>query len=146
MGKHTESSFLVFFLVFFFLLLRFITCFSSHVYANVRVGLKRLFHPLSVSCAQIPVKNEEIKTICCLCCQSGPITAVGWLPKSGFVPGETILFCGTVDNRSGSRLHQTAVRLVEVYRDAVFTLHCNSIFVRNRFSNVRKRYLLISVP
>ncbi|KAK4019586.1 arrestin domain-containing protein 3 [Daphnia magna] len=63
--------------------------------------------------ASIPVKNEETKTVCCLCCQSGPITAIAWLPKSGYVPGETILFCGRVDNKSRSRLLQTSVRLVE---------------------------------
>nr|CAG4641027.1 EOG090X09LQ [Eulimnadia texana] len=60
-----------------------------------------------------PVKNEDTKHICCLCCRSGPITARAWLDHTGFVPGETLFFCGEVDNQSGKRLEATKLRLVE---------------------------------
>jgi len=59
------------------------------------------------------VKNGDTKTVCCWCCQSRPITASCWLPKSGYVPGETIVFCGHVENLSKSALSSTAVQLVE---------------------------------
>ncbi|XP_046650076.1 arrestin domain-containing protein 3-like [Daphnia pulicaria] len=81
--------------------------FKRGISVNTIVDLNQNFQ------ASIPVKNEETKTVCCLCCQSGPITAIAWLPKSGYVPGETILFCGRVDNKSRSRLLHTSVRLVE---------------------------------
>jgi len=59
------------------------------------------------------VRNEESKTLCCWCCRSGPITVSCWLPKSGYVPGERIIFCGQIENQSASPLHSTTVQLVE---------------------------------
>jgi len=59
------------------------------------------------------VENGDSKTVCCWCCQSGPITASCWLPKSGYVPGESVIFCGQVENLSKSPLNSTTVRLIE---------------------------------
>lgn len=109
--------------MFFILLSSSELLFFHHGMFALRCGefATQLFHLffwcvcVCVATWQIPVKNEETKTVCCLCCQSGPITAIAWLPKSGYVPGETILFCGRVDNKSRSRLLHTSVRLVEVY-------------------------------
>ena len=69
--------------------------------------------PLLLVNKQMPAKNEDSKTICCWCCQSGPITAYVWIEKSGYVSGEPILFCGQVENHSRSRLLSTSVQLVE---------------------------------
>ncbi|XP_072050615.1 uncharacterized protein [Amphiura filiformis] len=38
-----------------------------------------------------PSKSEDEKTVCCLCCATGPIKASAQTDKSGYVPGETIL-------------------------------------------------------
>jgi hypothetical protein len=115
--RTSSSSFYVFYFIVFFGTLVFP---SRHVCVNVRGVRYPTISSILLVCVcvatwQIPVKNEETKTVCCLCCQSGPITAIAWLPKSGYVPGETILFCGRVDNKSRSRLLHTSVRLVEVY-------------------------------
>ena len=38
------------------------------------------------------------KTLCCLCCASGPIQAEVHLDRAGYVPGEFILVNGSVEN------------------------------------------------
>ena len=41
-------------------------------------------------CSTVLFQVVETKTLCCLCCASGPITAVLHLDKTGFVPGNEI--------------------------------------------------------
>lgn len=56
------------------------------------------------------------KTLCCWCCQSGPISALVMLPKSGFVPGEVILMKADVDNMSNRAMNRTQVRIIQKVR------------------------------
>ena len=49
---------------------------------------------------QRPIQNQVAKTLCCLCCESGPITGVLRLEKTGYVPGEAIYLQGEVQNLS----------------------------------------------
>ncbi|XP_050403329.2 arrestin domain-containing protein 3-like [Patella vulgata] len=46
------------------------------------------------------------KTLCCLCCESGPISAVLRLDRLGYVPGEAIAISGEINN--GSRRKMTS--------------------------------------
>ena len=40
------------------------------------------------------------KTICCLCCKSGPITGTIKVNRIGYVPGESIYFEANIQNLS----------------------------------------------
>jgi hypothetical protein len=64
-----------------------------------------------------PCVMSDHKTLCCLCCKSGPIIAKLSLKKGGYVPGEDIFFDASVDNKS-SRGLEMSVRLVQL-----ITLH-----------------------
>lgn len=66
--------------------------------------------------AQEPLERTDSKTVCCWCCQSGPITARCWLAQTGYAPGQAVLFNGHVDNKSRSPLVATRLELVEVGR------------------------------
>ncbi|XP_052098843.1 arrestin domain-containing protein 17-like [Mytilus californianus] len=50
--------------------------------------------------ASRPMQNQVAKTLCCLCCESGPITGVLRVDKSGYVPGEAIYLQGEIQNLS----------------------------------------------
>ncbi|KAL8616648.1 hypothetical protein ACOMHN_031630 [Nucella lapillus] len=58
----------------------------------------------SIPHARCGVDGEGEKTLCCLCCASGPVSARVFLPKTGFVPGETIPLHATICNNSGRRM------------------------------------------
>ena len=47
-----------------------------------------------------PVREEVQKTVCCLCCASGPIVLTVALPKTGFLLGESIQFHASLENGS----------------------------------------------
>ncbi|XP_065224214.1 arrestin domain-containing protein 3-like [Planococcus citri] len=47
-----------------------------------------------------PYKKEKNKTFCCLCCASGPLTIVVYLPKTGFAASESIPITLEIDNAS----------------------------------------------
>ena len=47
---------------------------------------------------KIPVSGNDSKTLCCLCCASGPIQAQVHLDRTGYVAGEFILVNGSVEN------------------------------------------------
>ena len=47
---------------------------------------------------QDPVTRNNSKTLCCLCCESGPIQAQVQINRAGYVPGEYIYVNATVDN------------------------------------------------
>ena len=59
-----------------------------------------------------PVRLEKEKTICCLCCASGPITTNVELPRTGYCIGENVPLEVTVENGSSRNLTITA-RLLE---------------------------------
>lgn len=56
----------------------------------------------------------ESTTFGCLCCETGPLTAAINLTKSGFVPGEQVLFQAQVDNQTTKKLNGIRVELIEV--------------------------------
>ena len=55
-----------------------------------------------------PVRQEVQKTVCCLCCASGPIVLTVALPKTGFCIGESLQLHASLENGSNRRLRITA--------------------------------------
>jgi len=58
--------------------------------------------------------SHNHKTLCCLCCRSGPISALIATNRTGFVPGEMIGFSAEVDNQSTREMSGSFLNLVEV--------------------------------
>ena len=60
---------------------------------------------------QDPQTGSGSKTLCCLCCESGPISANFRIDRRGYVPGECIVLDGEVDNKSNRSMSHTKVEL-----------------------------------
>ncbi|XP_023343516.1 arrestin domain-containing protein 1 isoform X2 [Eurytemora carolleeae] len=60
-----------------------------------------------------PGESRDSKTFCCLCCRSGPLCALIMTDRSGYVPGESIIFTAEVDNQSSKEMTNSTVQLVE---------------------------------
>ncbi|KAL8565299.1 hypothetical protein ACOMHN_001197 [Nucella lapillus] len=58
------------------------------------------------------VQSRKDKRLCCLCCRSGPITAVLALSQRGFVPGETIHINAEIANTSRRKMAGSSVELL----------------------------------
>eukprot|EP00092_Neocalanus_flemingeri_P038523 GFUD01041941.1.p1 GENE.GFUD01041941.1~~GFUD01041941.1.p1 ORF type:complete len:441 (+),score=97.82 GFUD01041941.1:135-1457(+) len=58
--------------------------------------------------------SRDYKNLCCLCCKSGPISAVMTTNRTGYVPGELIGFCAEVDNQANKEMTGSFLNLVEV--------------------------------
>ncbi|KAJ8304271.1 hypothetical protein KUTeg_017854 [Tegillarca granosa] len=58
------------------------------------------------------VEAENSKTLCCLCCASGPIHAKFTLERTGFVPGEAIAIKAEVNNGSNRTMSSSFVTLI----------------------------------
>lgn len=67
--------------------------------------------PWSPKCRQ-PGENSKHKTLWCFC-PSGPISAVIHTNRTGFVPGEMIVFNAEIDNQSNRQINGSKLRLVE---------------------------------
>ena len=55
-----------------------------------------------------PVRQEDQKTVCCLCCASGPIVLTVALPKTGFCIGESFQLHASLENGSSRQVTITA--------------------------------------
>ena len=62
----------------------------------------------------MPSKEEDEKTVCCLCCATGPVKATAETDKSGYVPGETVWVSGLVENQSSRTIVDITAKLVQV--------------------------------
>ncbi|OWF44458.1 arrestin domain-containing protein 3-like [Mizuhopecten yessoensis] len=58
------------------------------------------------------VENQGSKTLCCLCCESGPITGKLRLNRTGYVPGEKIMVQGEVVNHSRRAMKNHQINLL----------------------------------
>ncbi|XP_046545836.1 arrestin domain-containing protein 3-like [Haliotis rubra] len=54
---------------------------------------------------------KKNKRLCCLCCRSGPVSAVLSVQQKGFVPGEAIVITGEVNNMSSRKMGGSSVEL-----------------------------------
>ena len=59
-----------------------------------------------------PVRVSREKTICCLCCASGPVNIEAMIDRSGYTCGENILVTLNVENNSRRVLPGTSARLM----------------------------------
>ena len=63
---------------------------------------------------QNPGEIQGEKTICCLCCASGPVGANLRVERKGFVPGENIFISGDVINNSSRRMKSVKIVIAQV--------------------------------
>ncbi|XP_050403342.1 arrestin domain-containing protein 3 [Patella vulgata] len=66
-----------------------------------------IVYPLDLNLEQqatLGAIGTDQKTLCCLCCESGPISAVLRLDRLGFVPGEGIPISGEINNGSRRKM------------------------------------------
>ncbi|KAI8506164.1 hypothetical protein Bbelb_165170 [Branchiostoma belcheri] len=61
--------------------------------------------------AMTPLRGQESKTLCCLCCASGPIELQVMAERSAYCPGELINIRGSLENNSSSRITKVKARL-----------------------------------
>jgi hypothetical protein len=62
-----------------------------------------------------PLKQEEVKTFCCLFCQSGPCVITVTIPCGGYAAGQTIPMKIEYANRSNNEIEKTYVRLMRTF-------------------------------
>lgn len=55
--------------------------------------------------------SSNEKTLCCLCCASGPIHASFGIDRQGFVPGEAIQLTAEISNGSNRKIDKSYVEL-----------------------------------
>ena len=63
---------------------------------------------------QIGVEGTKSKSLCCLCCRSGPISAFVRIPRIGFASGQTIQISGEIDNKTNTAMRRSFAQLVQV--------------------------------
>ncbi|XP_033749585.1 arrestin domain-containing protein 3-like [Pecten maximus] len=66
---------------------------------------------LNPNCA-MPAQLQDSKMICCLCCATGPVTAVFRIDRSGYVPGEAIVINAEIVNNSDRSISSSRVKLI----------------------------------
>merc|ERR1719187_1269106 len=81
--------------------------------------------------------ESKDKFICCLCCQSGPITGTIHIPgRRGFVPGETIPFEGEILNKSDTQVSGWSAKFV---KEVDYKAHGNG-FLNTKTTSETIRY------
>ncbi|XP_035658878.1 arrestin domain-containing protein 3-like [Branchiostoma floridae] len=70
--------------------------------------------------AMTPLTGQQSKTLCCLCCASGPIELQVQADRSAYCPGESIIIRGSVENNSSSKITKVTAKLKQ---DVVFHAH-----------------------
>ncbi|XP_077984424.1 arrestin domain-containing protein 3-like [Glandiceps talaboti] len=63
--------------------------------------------------ALTPIRSEEQKTVCCLCCATGPISLCANTDRKAYVPGENVCISALLENKSNRRIHSTEAELIQ---------------------------------
>ncbi|XP_046556375.1 arrestin domain-containing protein 3-like isoform X1 [Haliotis rubra] len=63
--------------------------------------------------AKKPNRRSKSKTLCCLCCTSGPISATFSIDRQGYVIGEEIIINAEIENLSNKRVKKSKVVLMQ---------------------------------
>ncbi|XP_030831706.1 arrestin domain-containing protein 3 isoform X2 [Strongylocentrotus purpuratus] len=83
--------------------------FDHHTQKLFSIGtVKDLNYELNVL---VPASQQVEKTVCCLCCASGPIVLKGMIDKRGYVPGEYIFVSLDLHNNSSRRINYITPKL-----------------------------------
>ncbi|XP_045216633.2 arrestin domain-containing protein 3-like [Mercenaria mercenaria] len=56
--------------------------------------------------------KSDQKTLCCLCCESDPICAMIAVDRTGYVPGEAIVFRSEINNKSDREMTCSKAKLI----------------------------------
>ena len=72
---------------------------------------------------QLPVQGNNSKFLCCLCCKTGPISALFRVDRSGYVPGDSIILNAEISNNSNRTMNSSKVRLIQVCRPLVKSVY-----------------------
>lgn len=64
--------------------------------------------------ATVALQGQNSKNLCCLCCKSGPISAVFHLDRAGYVPGDLVCLSAEIVNNSSRRICASRVRLMMI--------------------------------
>ncbi|CAL4087777.1 unnamed protein product [Meganyctiphanes norvegica] len=59
----------------------------------------------------LPIEKNKHKTVCCLCCRSGPISLVLRVPRIGYVPGEEIIINAECTNMSRRLVKKSKIEI-----------------------------------
>ena len=57
--------------------------------------------------------GSDVKNICYYCCISDPIIAKLSILKSGYVPGEQLVFNASIDNNSNYEMQSVSLRIIQ---------------------------------
>ena len=86
------------------------------------------------NCLKTPTRIEKSKYLRCYCCKSGPITCRCWLPKRGYLPGETLSFSAEIENLSTLNMRGSELKLVQVnqnyYSNSEWKERCETLQFR----------------
>ncbi|XP_066269228.1 uncharacterized protein [Branchiostoma lanceolatum] len=69
---------------------------------------------------QAPLMGQQSKTLCCLCCASGPIELQVQADRSAYCPGEPIMIGGSLENNSSSKITKVTAKFKQ---DVVYRAH-----------------------
>ena len=71
---------------------------------------------VDINTAQLtaPLSSSNEKTLCCLCCASGPITLSAKTDRGGYCPGESIAISTEAENHSNRRITSVQATLKQV--------------------------------
>ncbi|XP_038078781.1 arrestin domain-containing protein 3-like [Patiria miniata] len=75
--------------------------------SGIPYDLNKVQNPLA------PIYNEDEKTVCCLCCATGPISVSASTDKRAYLPGETVYISATLENRSNRSVHSLEAELIQ---------------------------------
>ncbi|XP_053405237.1 arrestin domain-containing protein 3-like isoform X2 [Mercenaria mercenaria] len=62
--------------------------------------------------AAAPAQTEDAKTVCCMCCESDPVSATFRIDKIGCVPGESIVFDAEIKDGTGRGINSSVVKFI----------------------------------
>ncbi len=68
------------------------------------------------------MNDGTAKDLGCLCCKAGSIQAQVKLPKTGFVPGESIPFTAEISNHSSREVKSSCVKLIVEVSQSIMQL------------------------
>ena len=79
---------------------------------TARVAVAPVVDPNTVSNVRLPKVLQVEKTLCCLCCASGPISLTARVPRTGFcIIQDAIPFEVDIENGSNRRIRQLVAQL-----------------------------------
>ncbi|XP_065829337.1 arrestin domain-containing protein 3-like [Oscarella lobularis] len=62
----------------------------------------------------VPMRSENEKHLCCLCCQSGPITLSASIDRSAYCPGESVVISANAENLTNRQMRGIRAQLIAV--------------------------------